>query len=59
MSAEIRELEEQKGRLIEDNRTVGKKLKEYETVKYNLDKITEKDRENSLGNQPEIQKSDN
>ena len=59
LSAEIRELEEQKGRLIEDNRTVGKKLKEYETVKYNLDKITEKDRENSLGNQPEMRKSDN
>ena len=63
LSAEIRELEEQKGRLIENNKAVGKKLKEYETVKYNLDKITEKDREedreDSLGNQPEMQKSDN
>ena len=55
LSAEIRELEEQKGRLIEDNRTVGKKLKEYETVKYNLEKITDKDRENSFETQPEIQ----
>lgn len=63
LSAEIRELEEQKGRLIENNKAVGKKLKEYETVKYNLDKITEKDRENSLETQPEqqnsMQKSDN
>lgn len=57
LSAEIRELEEQKGRLIENNKAVGKKLKEYETVKYNLDKITEKDRENSLETQPEQQNS--
>ena len=36
---------------------IEKKLKEYETVKYNLDKITEKDRENSLETQSEQQNS--